>query len=138
MAGCTGNRNSGQTMAFLICRRAMCPLLKSLADRYTMSDNQPVKAGTGPDSARRRALPISVFGDGDRIRPPIAKRSAMPGSFSAVDNPKHDTSTKPDVYSELFVNFSSNGIFIPDSALPRRTKVDTLRERNLIEAAGQG
>jgi hypothetical protein len=38
-------------MAFLICRRAMCPLLKSLADRYTMSDNQPVKAGTGPDSA---------------------------------------------------------------------------------------
>jgi hypothetical protein len=62
----------------------------------------------------------------------------MPGSFSAVDNPKHDTSTKPDVYSELLVNFSSNGIFIPDSALPRRTKVDTLRERNLIEAAGQG
>jgi hypothetical protein len=43
---------------------------------------------------------------------------------------KRDTSTKLDVYSELFVNFSYNGI--PDSALPKRTKVDTIRRHNLI------
>jgi hypothetical protein len=43
---------------------------------------------------------------------------------------KRDTSTKLDVYSELLVNFSYNGI--PDAALPKRTKVDTIRRHNLI------
>jgi phospholipase C len=42
----------GQTMAFFNMQNGDVPLMKELADRYTMSDNyhQPVLGGTGPDS----------------------------------------------------------------------------------------
>ncbi|TLY69665.1 MAG: hypothetical protein E6K47_06340 [Gammaproteobacteria bacterium] len=44
--------DTGQTMAFFNMQSGDAPLLKSLADQYTMSDNyhQPVMGGTGPDS----------------------------------------------------------------------------------------
>src|SRR5882762_6991501 len=44
--------DTGQTMAFFNMQNGDAPLLKSLADKYTMSDNyhQPVQGGTGPDS----------------------------------------------------------------------------------------
>jgi len=45
--------DTGQTMAFFNMQQGDAPLLKSLADQYTMSDNyhQPVFGGTAPDSA---------------------------------------------------------------------------------------
>src|SRR3984957_8746654 len=44
--------DTGQTMEFFNMQNGDAPLLKSLADNYTMSDNyhQPVLGGTGPDS----------------------------------------------------------------------------------------
>jgi phospholipase C len=44
--------DTGQTMAFFNMQNGDVPLLKQLADQYTMSDNyhQPVMGGTGPDS----------------------------------------------------------------------------------------
>ena len=44
--------DTGQTMAFFNMQNGDAPLLKSLADTYTMSYNyhQPVLGGTGPDS----------------------------------------------------------------------------------------
>ncbi len=51
VAGSMGNRNSGQTMAFLNMQKGESPYLKYLADQYTMSDNyhQPVMGGTSPE-----------------------------------------------------------------------------------------
>src|SRR5262244_1571346 len=50
--GATGH-DTGQTMAFFNVGEGDAPILKSLADQYTMSDNyhQPVFGGTAPDSA---------------------------------------------------------------------------------------
>jgi phospholipase C len=44
--------DTGQTMAFFNMQNGDVPLMKYLADHYTMSDNyhQPVMGGTGPDS----------------------------------------------------------------------------------------
>ena len=44
--------DTGQTMAFFNMQNGDVPVLKYLADHYTMSDNyhQPVMGGTGPDS----------------------------------------------------------------------------------------
>jgi len=44
--------DTGQTMAFFNVQQGDAPVLKRLADQYTMSDNyhQPVMGGTGPDS----------------------------------------------------------------------------------------
>jgi phospholipase C len=44
--------DTGQTMAFFNMQQGDVPVLKELADNYTMSDNyhQPVLGGTGPDS----------------------------------------------------------------------------------------
>lgn len=44
--------DTGQTMAFFNMQNGDAPLMKFLADHYTMSDNyhQPVLGGTGPDS----------------------------------------------------------------------------------------
>jgi phospholipase C len=68
--------DTGQTMAFFDMQNGDAPLFKSLADKYTMSDNyhQPVLGGTGPDS-----LPLGfadqVFysdGNGNPVTPPAA------------------------------------------------------------------
>jgi phospholipase C len=68
--------DTGQTMAFFNMQSGDAPFFKSLADKYTMSDNyhQPVLGGTGPDS-----LPLGfadqVFfsdGHGNTATPPAA------------------------------------------------------------------
>ena len=68
--------DTGQTMAFFNMRNGDAPLLKSLADEYTMSDNyhQPVLGGTGPDS-QPLGFADQVFysdGHGNPATPPAA------------------------------------------------------------------
>jgi phospholipase C len=58
--------DAGQTMAFFNMQKGDVPFLKSLADRYTISDNyhQPVMGGTGPDSVPLGFADQVFFGDG--------------------------------------------------------------------------
>jgi phospholipase C len=58
--------DTGQTMAFFNMQNGDAPLFKSLADRYTMSDNyhQPVMGGTGPDSQPLGFADQVFFSDG--------------------------------------------------------------------------
>jgi phospholipase C len=58
--------DAGQTMAFFNMQQGDVPLLKFLADEYTMSDNyhQPVMGGTGPDSVSLGFADQVFFGDG--------------------------------------------------------------------------
>ena len=58
--------DTGQTMAFFNMQNGDAPLLKSLADNYTMSDNyhQPVLGGTGPDSQPLGFADQIFFSDG--------------------------------------------------------------------------
>ena len=58
--------DTGQTMAFFNMQQGDAPLLKSLADQYTMSDNyhQPVLGGTGPDSQPLGFADQVFFSDG--------------------------------------------------------------------------
>jgi len=58
--------DTGQTMAFFNMQNGDAPLLKSLADTYTMSDNyhQPVLGGTGPDSQPLGFADQVFFSDG--------------------------------------------------------------------------
>ncbi len=59
--------DTGQTMAFFNMQNGDAPLLKSLADTYTMSDNyhQPVLGGTGPDSQPLGFADQVFFSDGN-------------------------------------------------------------------------
>jgi phospholipase C len=59
--------DTGQTMAFFNMQNGDAPLLKSLADKYTMSDNyhQPVLGGTGPDSQPLGFADQAFFSDGN-------------------------------------------------------------------------
>jgi phospholipase C len=59
--------DTGQTMAFFNMQNGDAPLLKSLADHYTMSDNyhQPVLGGTGPDSQPLGFADQVFFSDGN-------------------------------------------------------------------------
>jgi len=59
--------DAGQTMAFFNMQQGDVPLLKFLADEYTMSDNyhQPVMGGTGPDSVPLGFADQVFFGDGN-------------------------------------------------------------------------
>jgi len=59
--------DTGQTMAFFNMQNGDAPLLKSLADQYTMSDNyhQPVMGGTGPDSQPLGFADQVFFSDGN-------------------------------------------------------------------------
>ncbi len=59
--------DTGQTMAFFNMQNGDAPLFKSLADRYTMSDNyhQPVMGGTGPDSQPLGFADQVFFSDGN-------------------------------------------------------------------------
>jgi phospholipase C len=58
--------DTGQTMEFFNMQNGDAPLLKSLADKYTMSDNyhQPVLGGTGPDSQPLGFADQVFFSDG--------------------------------------------------------------------------
>src|ERR1700688_4968682 len=58
--------DTGQTMEFFNMQNGDAPLLKSLADNYTMSDNyhQPVLGGTGPDSQPLGFADQIFFSDG--------------------------------------------------------------------------
>ncbi len=58
--------DAGQTMAFFNMQQGDVPLLKTLADKYTMSDNyhQPVLGGTGPDSVPLGFADQVFFSDG--------------------------------------------------------------------------
>ena len=59
--------DTGQTMAFFNMQQGDAPLMKSLADEYTMSDNyhQPVLGGTGPDSQPLGFADQVFFSDGN-------------------------------------------------------------------------
>ncbi len=68
--------DTGQTMEFFNMQNGDAPLLKFLADNYTMSDNyhQPVLGGTGPDS-QPLGFADQVFfsdGNGNPATPPAA------------------------------------------------------------------
>jgi phospholipase C len=58
--------DTGQTMEFFNMQNGDAPLFKSLADKYTMSDNyhQPVLGGTGPDSQPLGFADQVFFSDG--------------------------------------------------------------------------
>ena len=60
------SHDSGQTMEFFNMQNGDAPLFKSLADKYTMSDNyhQPVLGGTGPDSQPLGFADQVFFSDG--------------------------------------------------------------------------
>src|SRR6202040_1952130 len=68
--------DTGQTMAFFNMQNGDAPLLKQLADTYTMSDNyhQPVMGGTGPDSQPLGFADQVFFSDGmgNPATPPAA------------------------------------------------------------------
>jgi phospholipase C len=58
--------DTGQTMEFFNMQQGDAPLMKALADRYTISDNyhQPVMGGTGPDSVPLGFADQVYFSDG--------------------------------------------------------------------------
>ena len=74
-AGATPH-DAGQTMEFFNMQNGDAPVFKSLADRYTMSDNyhQPVMGGTGPDSQPLGFADQVFFSDGkgNPATPPAA------------------------------------------------------------------
>jgi len=78
--------DTGQTMAFFNVGEGDAPLLKLLADQYTMSDNyhQPVMGGTGPDSIPLGFADQLFFSDGQG-------NPATPGA-ARIYNPDPDTS----------------------------------------------
>jgi len=59
-------RDTGQTMEFFNMQNGDAPLMKALADKYTISDNyhQPVMGGTGPDSVPLGFADQVYFSDG--------------------------------------------------------------------------
>jgi phospholipase C len=67
--------DTGQTMEFFNMQNGDSPLLKALADKYTMSDNyhQPVLGGTGPDSQPLGFADQIFFSDGkgNPATPPV-------------------------------------------------------------------
>ena len=73
--------DTGQTMAFFNMQNGDAPLMKSLADQYTMSDNyhQPVLGGTGPDSQPLGFADQVFFSDGNgNTATPAAKNIYNP------------------------------------------------------------
>ena len=80
--------DTGQTMAFFNMQKGDVPLLKSLADEFTMSDNyhQPVMGGTGPDSVPLGFADQVYFSDG------LADGNAATPSPSTIYNPNPQVS----------------------------------------------
>ena len=73
--------DTGQTMEFFNMQNGDAPLFKSLADKYTMSDNyhQPVLGGTGPDSQPLGFADQVFFSDGNgNPATPLAKNIYNP------------------------------------------------------------
>jgi phospholipase C len=75
--------DTGQTMAFFNMQKGDVPLFKSLADKYTISDNyhQPVMGGTGPDSVPLGFADQVVFTDG------TAAGNLVPPPAGTIYNP---------------------------------------------------
>jgi phospholipase C len=69
--------DTGQTMAFLNVQQGDAPILKRLADQFTMSDNyhQPVMGGTGPNSVPLGFADQMFFSDGkgNPLKPPASR-----------------------------------------------------------------
>jgi phospholipase C len=85
--------DTGQTMAFFNMQNGDAPLLKFLADNYTMSDNyhQPVLGGTGPDSQPLGFADQVFFSDGkgNPATPPAANiynPDPQPGTLNLYTN----------------------------------------------------
>src|SRR5215468_1359885 len=73
--------DTGQTMAFFNMQNGDAPIIKRLADKYTMSDNyhQPVMGGTGPDSIPLGFADQIFFSDSTgKAATPIASRIYNP------------------------------------------------------------
>jgi phospholipase C len=79
--------DTGQTMAFFNMQQGDVPVLKELADTYTMSDNyhQPVMGGTGPDS-----VPL---GFADQVFFSDSAGHAMTPAASRIYNPDPQAGT---------------------------------------------
>jgi phospholipase C len=83
------SHDTGQTMAFFNMQNGDAPLFKSLADRYTISDNyhQPVMGGTGPDSQPLGFADQVFFSDGNgNAATPPANRIYNPDPQSGTFN----------------------------------------------------
>jgi phospholipase C len=79
--------DTGQTMAFFNMQQGDVPLLKQLADAYTMSDNyhQPVMGGTGPDSVPLGFADQVFYSDG--LGNPVTPAASL------IYNPNPQTGT---------------------------------------------
>ncbi|HEY2546620.1 MAG TPA: alkaline phosphatase family protein [Candidatus Acidoferrum sp.] len=81
--------DTGQTMEFFNMQNGDAPLFKSLADKYTMSDNyhQPVLGGTGPDSQPLGFADQVFFSDGKgNAATPAAKNIYNPDPVAGTLN----------------------------------------------------
>jgi phospholipase C len=81
--------DTGQTMEFFNMQQGDAPLFKSLADKYSMSDNyhQPVLGGTGPDSQPLGFADQVFFSDGKgNPATPLAKNIYNPDPQPATLN----------------------------------------------------
>ena len=87
------SHDAGQTMEFFNMQNGDAPLFKSLADKYTISDNyhQPVLGGTGPDSQPLGFADQVFFSDGNgNPATPAAKDiynpDPVPGTLNLYTN----------------------------------------------------
>jgi phospholipase C len=83
------SHDAGQTMEFFNMQNGDAPLFKSLADKYTMSDNyhQPVLGGTGPDSQPLGFADQVFFSDGNgNPATPAAKNIYNPDPVAGTLN----------------------------------------------------
>ena len=120
MAGSRGNRNSGETMAFLNMQKGEVPHLKSLADQCTMSDNyhQPVMGGTSPEplsvlvTSRRNSIrrPLTASSHGREECDVDATRSPrLLPQCEGIENLKTDQSERPRHMSKFSKAFLCRG-----------------------------
>jgi phospholipase C len=102
-------RDTGQTMEFFNMQNGDAPVFKSLADKYTMSDNyhQPVLGGTGPDSQPLGFADQVFFSDGDGN--PVAPAAAN------IYNPDPQTGTL-NLYKQRAQSFNCNDTTQPGIA----------------------
>jgi phospholipase C len=117
-AGPTADRGGGTSMAFYNMQKGDAPLFKSLADRYTISDNyhQPGQGGTG--------LQHVFLGTGDAIYwTPFDGMAMPPPSAIANPNPQPGTNNRY-IANKNFTNCSD--VFNAPGVLPIARYLDTL------------